>query len=57
MKREFELFCAGILAVASWLITHYVAIMGAILITISVFVWALKARREWKHRNDPPDKD
>ena len=57
MKREMELFFAGLLAVISWFINHYVAIMGAILVTISVLVWALKLRREWKHRNDKPDND
>jgi hypothetical protein len=57
MKRELELFFAGLLAALSWFINHYVAIMGAILVTISVFVWALKLRREWKHRNDQPEND
>jgi len=57
MKRELELAFGAALAAAAWFINHYVAIMGAILVTISVLVWALKLRREWKHRNDKPDND
>ena len=55
MKRELELFLGWCAASATWIVSHYNAIIGGLIGTVALAVWLLKLRREWKHRNDEPD--
>ena len=56
-KDNVEVVIAFVVACFSWVIDHYTAIMGAVLVTISVACYALKLRREWRARNQKPDND
>ena len=57
MKRELELFMGWLAASITWIVSHYNAIVGAAIGTVALSVWILKLRREWRHRDDKPDKD
>lgn len=55
MKRECELILGWMAASLTWILSHYNAIIGALIGTVALAVWLLKLRREWKHRNDTPE--
>ncbi len=53
--KNLTVLAAGTLSTAgTWLIAHYDAIVGGLVGTVALVVWLLKLRREWQHRNEPP---
>jgi hypothetical protein len=55
MKRDTEAIMGLTTAAISYAVTHWNAIAGGLIALLALGVWALKFRREWNHRNDPPE--
>lgn len=53
-KNEIECAAGVLCATLTWVIGHYNLIVGGLVGTTALAVWLLKLRREWKHRDDPP---
>jgi hypothetical protein len=55
LERELELAAGLAWAGATWIAGHYTAILSGAIGTVALAVWLLKLRREWLHRDDPPE--
>lgn len=54
LKRNWDVMLgAGGVGASAWIATAH-EVLGLAAIGITVFVLILRARKEWKHRDDPP---
>lgn len=52
MKHTLEFFTGSTVAAGAYVISHYNAIVAALVGTSALIVWGFKLRHEWRHRND-----
>ena len=54
MYRHWEAFFASVGLGASAIVAHVHQIAGLVIALFTLFILAIRAKREWKYRNDPP---
>jgi hypothetical protein len=55
MKNDHDVVFGFLTSAITFIVSHFNAIIGGCIGVISLGIMLLRLRREWKHRNDPPE--